>query len=182
MNIIAVVSNGWAALKYGSELKHAAGWKKVQTVTNTLAAGVALAAALGYPIPLGGSEISIIAAAIVHLANAYLTVATTSKIGLPGASSGSNPPQLPLVELIGQPQGHNDASQDVGETPVYQLGRPGTDVAPQNPVIHRSVAGAERGNSASDGLRQPVQAVDYPIGGADDTYPNMAPLGFGDRD
>jgi hypothetical protein len=39
-------------------------------------------------------------------------------------------------------------------------------------------AGAVR---AVDGLRQPVPPVDYPIGGADDTYPNLPPAGFGDR-
>jgi hypothetical protein len=34
-----------------------------------------------------------------------------------------------------------------------------------------------------DGMRQPVPPVDYPIiGGADDTYPNLPPAGFGDRD
>lgn len=90
--------------------------------------------------------------------------------------------ELPPVELIGQPQGYNDASQNVGETSVYQLGRTGADLAPQSTVLRLPGAGAERSDSASDGLRQSVPSVDYPIGGADDTYPNLAPLGFGDRD
>lgn len=90
--------------------------------------------------------------------------------------------ELPPVELIGQPQGYNDASQDMGETPVPQSGRASADMAPQNPVLRWPGAGAECSHSAADGVRQPVPSVDYPIGGSDDTYPNLPPAGFGDRD
>lgn len=79
-------------------------------------------------------------------------------------------------------QGYNDASQDMGEAPTTQPERAGTDVAPQNPVLRWPGAGAECSHSAADGVRQPVPSVDYPIGGSDDTYPNLPPAGFGDRD
>lgn len=90
--------------------------------------------------------------------------------------------ELPPVELIGQPQGYNDASQNVGSPPAAEFERTGTDVAPQNPVLRWPGAGAECSHSAADRVRQPVPSVDYPIGGSDDTYPNLPPAGFGDRD
>lgn len=49
--------------------------------------------------------------------------------------------------------------------------------------VRRDGAVTERGDPATDQLRQSVPPVDYPvIGGADDTYPNFPPPGHGDRD
>jgi len=83
-------------------------------------------------------------------------VDTVLKIVLPDRLGGTHDdepvPALPPIEL----QGRSDAGDAWAD------------------------AGSVR---ATDRMRQPVPAVDYPIiGGSDDTYPNLPPAGFGDRD
>ena len=78
----------------------------------------------------------------------------------------TNPPQLPPIELVGRATDKHLADQ-----------------GPIVPGDAGSCAGAERSAEQSAGrLRQPVPPVDYPLGDADDTYPNLPPSGFGDRD
>lgn len=95
MNRIAAVTSALAALRAGRELTNAAAWKKGQTVVNLLTALVALAAALGYPLPVTADGVYAIAGLLVAGANAYLTVATTSKIGLP-----ARPADDPSITLV----------------------------------------------------------------------------------
>lgn len=64
--------------------------------------------------------------------------------------------ELPPIELMRQSQGHNDASQNLGEAPIYPLGRTSADVAPQNPIVRRAGAGIERSDPAIDELHQSV--------------------------
>lgn len=75
--------------------------------------------------------------------------------------------ELPPVELIGQPQGYNDASQ----------------VAPQVPVVHRPDDMVERDDPVAGGLRHPMQADYRPrrVEPDPNTYSQFG-SGFGDRD
>jgi hypothetical protein len=82
MNPVAAISNAVAAVRAGRELTNAAGWKQVQNVINLISALVALAAALGYPLPVTVDGIYALAGGLVAVANVYLTVATSAKIGL----------------------------------------------------------------------------------------------------
>lgn len=87
--------------------------------------------------------------------------------------------ELPPVERVWQPQGYNDANQNVGETPVYPLGRAGADVAAQSPGVRRAGAGAERGDPAADGLRPPVPS--HPGPDADTQPSGWYGSGWGDK-
>lgn len=56
-------------------------------------------------------------------------------------------------------------------------------VAGKDRAVRRDGAGVECGDPAADQLRQSMPSIDHPvIGGADDTYPNLPPAGYGDRD
>lgn len=86
------------ALQAGKELTHAATWKTSQlwmsNLTILLSAGVGIAAALGYPIPLTGDQITTLVSAVavlVGLFNSYVTVASTSKLGLPPGAGPDDP-------------------------------------------------------------------------------------------
>ena len=89
------------ALQAGKEMANAETWKRAQVWTSNLTillgAGVSIASAMGYPIPLTPDQITTLVSAVavlVGLFNAYTTVATTSRIGLP-ARSDADPAAVP---------------------------------------------------------------------------------------
>ena len=78
------------AFRAGKELANAETWKRRQVLVNALVAlltaGVAIAAAFGYPLNLDANGVQAIAAAVAALVgvfNGAATVATTTRIGLP---------------------------------------------------------------------------------------------------
>ena len=89
------------ALQAGKELANAETWKRVQVWTShltiLLGAGVSIASAMGYPIPLTPDQITTLVSAVAVLVgvfNAYTTVSTTSRIGL-SAGSEADPAGVP---------------------------------------------------------------------------------------
>lgn len=164
MNLFAVVPATLRALQAGRALSNPAAWKQVQNIVNLLAALVAVAAALGYTVPISADGLAMVASGIVALLNVYFTVATTDKIGLGKPQNDDLPPQLPPIERVGQPAAAPLAAQ--GRAGAGHAG-PGVD--PVQPV---------------DFVRQreslPASDRPGPVG-SDDTYPNLAPPGFGDR-
>lgn len=179
MNLFNLVPAVFRVLQAGQALNNQAAWKQVQNIVNLLAALVAVAAAFGYTIPASSDDLAIVAGGIVALVNIYLTVATTDRIGF-----GKPKNDIPPIELMGQSQGYNNASQVVESAPATQSERTSVDAAPQNPVVRRPGTGAERGDSASDRVRQPVPAGHQPrrVESVDpNTYPQFG-AGFGDRD
>ncbi len=102
MNPVAAISNAVAAVRAGRELTNAAAWKQVQNVVNLITALVALAAALGYPLPVNADGIYALAGGLVSVANVYLTVATSAKVGLLPAKPVpiDEPPTITLVSRV----------------------------------------------------------------------------------
>lgn len=91
MNLLAAARAAIAVLRYGRELTRAEAWKNIQAVTSLLVALLALAAAFGLDWKLSAQMVDALAnglsalvAAGVFLANAYLTWATSKRVGLPG--------------------------------------------------------------------------------------------------
>lgn len=107
------------ALQAGKELANAETWKRAQVwtanLTILLGAGVSIASAMGYPIPLTPDQITTLVSAVavlVGLFNAYTTVATTSRIGLQSRSE-TDPSGVP--DGSGQRTVHNDYGQWIRE-------------------------------------------------------------------
>lgn len=164
MNLFAVVPAALRALQAGRALSNRAAWKQVQNIVNLLAALVAVAAALGYTVPISADGLAMVASGIVALLNVYFTVATTDKIGLGKPQNDDLPPQPAALERVGQPA-----------------------VAPLADQNHTMVGDAGLGVGAMQSVdlvrqRESLPASDRPGPvGSDDTYPNLAPPGFGDR-
>lgn len=83
MNLMKAVIPALVALRKGAALNDPESWKNAQVVGSFLAALVVLAQALGVPIPFADDWVAHAAIIIATLANAFCTVATTEKIGLP---------------------------------------------------------------------------------------------------
>lgn len=82
------------ALQAGKELSNAKAWKRTQFWTSNmvilLGAGVSIAAAMGYPIPITPDQITTIvsaAAVLIGVFNSYTTVATTAKLGVQSSTN-----------------------------------------------------------------------------------------------
>lgn len=82
MPILSLLQNAITALRLGHELSNAAGWKNRQTVINLLSAIVALIVAFGFKVSVTDDTLSVIAAVLMALANAYFTLATSRKVGI----------------------------------------------------------------------------------------------------
>lgn len=86
------------ALQAGKELANAETWKKAQlwtaSLTALLGAAVSIASALGYPIPLSGEQITTLVSAVAVLVgvfNSYVTVASTTRLGVPARDGPDDP-------------------------------------------------------------------------------------------
>lgn len=84
--------------------------------------------------------------------------------------------ELPPVELIGQSQGYNDASQDMDSALSVKAEGPGADTASQNPVVRKPGVGVKRSDYVPNGVRQFMPAERR-------SSPHHSPDlgGFGDR-
>lgn len=98
----------YRALQAGKELRNAATWKNAQlwtaNLTILLSAGVGIAAAMGYPIPLTGEQVATLVSAVgvlVGLFNSYVTVASTTRLGVP---PGAGPDDTGTADRGGQPE------------------------------------------------------------------------------
>ena len=90
--------DAFRALQAGKELARAESWKRAQVWTSNLtillSAGVGIAAAMGHPIPLTPEQITTVVSAVavlVGLFNSYVTVATTTRLGVPSRADGELP-------------------------------------------------------------------------------------------
>ena len=86
------------AFQAGKELARAETWKRAQVwtinLTILLGSGVSIAAALGHPVPLTPDQITTVVSAVavlVGLFNSYVTVATTTRLGVPPRPDGDDP-------------------------------------------------------------------------------------------
>lgn len=111
MNIFKFIPAALDVLQKGKRLSNVVAWKNVQLVTNALVAVVVLLRAFGIDLGFSESDIGAIASVIVVVVNAYLTLATTNKVGIPQ--------KLPPVELQGRAEPlplpfrgvHNDTNE-----------------------------------------------------------------------
>lgn len=89
--MVKVIIPLFKALRAGQALSAPGAWKVAQNWINLLSGLVALAWALGYPLPLMEEDIALLAGGIIALINIYLTSATTRKIGLPNHEKPVSP-------------------------------------------------------------------------------------------
>jgi hypothetical protein len=82
MNLLSACRSAFSALRLGHELHNAAAWKNAQAVSNFLSALLAVVVALGYDPHLTDVQIYALGGLIAALANAYFTLATSSKVGI----------------------------------------------------------------------------------------------------
>lgn len=88
----------FTVLRKGEELRHAETWKKAQLATGLLAAVlggiVVILRAFGVDLPVSDLDLATIAAGIVAAVgvfDAYVTPATTRKVGLPASTDSTDP-------------------------------------------------------------------------------------------
>lgn len=89
MNMLAIVKPAWTVLQQGRSLAHPETWKNAQALTSI---GIAVAALVTTFVPslhIPADMVSAVAIAIAALANTYLTVATSEKVGFPAGSTDS---------------------------------------------------------------------------------------------
>lgn len=77
------------AIRIGNELVNSKDWKNAQVIASLITAILGVAWAMGYRIDVLPDDILAIASAIAASVNAYLTIATSKKIGIRNKSSTS---------------------------------------------------------------------------------------------
>lgn len=140
------------ALKAGYELANPAAWKNTQAVASLLAALAGLLWALGFRFQVLPEDILAVAGIIVAIANAYFTIATSRKVGLPNAqpkSPADLSADLPPVELQARPLGDEGSQMDTGPAvvPAVVVDDPAADPYPggvRDPVPTQPRMGAVR--------------------------------------
>ena len=105
MNILSVIKPAFIVLKQGQALANPAAWKNVQVLANLLSALIVLLNVFGIHFGLDSDSINLIAGGIAALANAYLTTATSEKVGVPDG--------LPPIELVSTPTTGDDQLRDL---------------------------------------------------------------------
>ena len=212
MNLIMVVSRVMAALRAGEALADPALWKNrqaaINAVTVAITAGVALASAFGYSLPVNADGIAAIAYAVVGIVTIYLTYATSSKVGLLPAKESPNAPipaengvssavsasvasgqeqqgKVPdLLDLV-----DSSAIGGAGHAPVVRDASPavGRVHIPVGSYYRYSYSYSNRSDDHSDnhdaGSPSALPSVDQPADGTDgdDTQPNYSGNGWGDK-
>lgn len=158
MNLIMVVSRGMAALRAGEALANPEVWKNrqaaINAVTVAITAGVALASAFGYSLPVNADGIAAIAYdAVVGAINVYLTFATSLKVGLLPAKESPNAP-IPAENGVSSAVVASVAS-----------GQPQQGKAPDSPVsvASSSLGGAVHAPAMRDASHT-VGRVHIPVG------------------
>jgi len=97
MNPIKVITSAFSVLSTGKALEHAEAWKNTQAILALLTAVACFASATGHPLPITNDELGSIAIGTSGIVSAYLTYATSKKVGL--SSSKTPPPPTPKVAL-----------------------------------------------------------------------------------
>ena len=120
MNILAAIKPAFAVLKQGRALANPAAWKNAQVLANLLSALIVLLNVFGIHFGLDSDSINLIAGGIAAIANAYLTAATSEKVGVPDG--------LPPIELVSTPTTGDDRLRDlpVPSEPDAESDRPNT--------------------------------------------------------
>ncbi len=95
MNLIALIKPAFIVLKQGQALANPATWKNAQVLANLLSALIVLLNVFGIHFGLDSDSINLVAGGIAALANAYLTTATSEKVGVPSG--------LPPIDLVSTP-------------------------------------------------------------------------------
>lgn len=95
MNIIALIKPALVVLKQGRSLANPAAWKNTQIIVSLLSALIVLLNAFGIHFGLDSDSVNLVAGGIAALANAYLTTATSEKVGVPSG--------LPPIDLVSIP-------------------------------------------------------------------------------
>lgn len=93
MNIIALIKPAFVVLNKGRSLANPAAWKNAQLIANLLSALIVFLNVLGVHFGLDSDSVNLVAGGIAALANAYLTAATSEKVGVTDG--------LPPIELQG---------------------------------------------------------------------------------
>lgn len=110
MNLIALIKPAFVVLKQGRSLANPAAWKNVQVLSNLLSALIVLLNAFGVHFGLDSDSVHLIAGGIAAIANAYLTTATSEKVGVPDG--------LPPIDLVSTPHaGADQLRQSASDTP-----------------------------------------------------------------
>ena len=182
MNLLMVVSRGMAALRAGEALADPALWKNrqaaINAVTVAITAGVALASAFGYSLPVNADGIAAIAYAVVGIVTIYLTYATSAKVGLLPAKESTN------ASITAE----NGVSSAVSAS--VASGQPQQGKAPDSPVLvaSQAIGGAGPAPVVRDAgpavgrvralspVGQPADTTD-----GDTTQPNPVGAGWGDK-
>ena len=207
MNLIMVVSRGMAALRAGEALADPALWKNrqaaINAVTVAITAGVALASAFGYSLPVNADGIAAIAYAVVGAINVYLTFATSLKVGLLPAKESPNAP-IPAENGVssavvasvasGQPQQGKAPDSPVsvasasisgaGHAPVVRDAIPtvGRVHIPVGSYYSYSSRSDDHGDSHDAGSPSALPSVGQPADAdGDTTQPNFFGAGWGDK-
>lgn len=120
MNILAIINPAFVVLKQGRALANPAAWKNVQVIANLLSALIVLLNAFGIHFGLDSDSVNLVAGGIAAIANAYLTAATSEKVGVPDG--------LPPIELVSTPTTGDDRLRDlpVPSEPDAESDRPNT--------------------------------------------------------
>ncbi len=211
-NLLMVASRGMAALRAGEALADPALWKNrqaaINAVTVAITAGVALASAFGYSLPVNADEIAAIAYAVVGIVTIYLTYATSEKVGLLPAKESPNSP-IPAENGVssavaasvasGQPkQGKlpdspvSVASASIGGAGSVSAVRDASHTVgrvhiPVGSYYRYSYSYSNRSDDHSDnhdaGSPSALPSVDQPADGTDGdtTQPNLFGAGWGDK-
>lgn len=91
MNVLKLIGPVFTVLQKGASLTNPSAWKNVQLVSNVIIAIVALLGAFGYKLAITDDTITQVAAVIAALANAWITVASSDKVGLPTTADSDAP-------------------------------------------------------------------------------------------
>ncbi len=105
MNILAAIKPAFTVLKQGQALANPAAWKNAQVLANLLSALIVLLNVFGVHFGLDSDSVNLVAGGIAAIANAYLTAATSEKVGVPSG--------LPPIDLVSTPTTGDDRLRDL---------------------------------------------------------------------
>jgi len=105
MNILSIIKPAFVVLKQGQALANPAAWKNAQVLANLLSALIVLLNVFGIHFGLDSDSVNLVAGGIAAIANAYLTAATSEKVGVPDG--------LPPIDLVSTPTPGADQLRDL---------------------------------------------------------------------
>lgn len=130
MNLLALIKPALTVLYHGQSLSNPDTWKNAQALTNL---GIALAAIVATFVPgvnLSSETIGSVAVAIASIANWYLTLATSKKVGLPPIELQAKPDDEAPIDDGGDP-----IERRVPTPSVQAPSTDSADVLSQHPAV-----------------------------------------------